>query len=91
MWVNEDGQSEGLAVMVGIDVPNLRHPKGGLLPSGALSREPCNQIFNLEEVEDMSSCMPVLYYMARTNASRTRTDACTSVKWQLIALSTEDY
>ena len=57
MWVNEDGQSECPAIIAGIDVPNLRHPKGGLLPSGALSRESCpardaswhNQIFNLEK------------------------------------------
>ena len=42
VWVNEDGQSEGLAVMAGIDVQSLRHSKEGRLPSGALSRENCD-------------------------------------------------
>ena len=42
MWVNEDGESEGPAVMAGIDVRNLRHSKEGPLPSGALSREHCD-------------------------------------------------
>ena len=51
VWVNEDGKSEGPAVMAGIDVRNLRHSKEGRLPptlrvrgrlSGALSRENCD-------------------------------------------------
>ena len=45
VWVNEDGESECFAVMAKIDVLpidiGMRHPKGGPLPPGALSREHC--------------------------------------------------
>ena len=46
MWVNEDGESECLAVMAGIGVLpvaiGMRHSKESPLPSGALSRELCD-------------------------------------------------
>ena len=49
VWVNEDGKSECLAVMARIGVLpiaiGMRHSKEGPLPSGAPSRERCNQTF----------------------------------------------
>lgn len=45
VWVNEDGESECPAVMVGIGVQTLRHSKESRLPSGAPSRELCDQTF----------------------------------------------
>ena len=62
MWVKEDRESEGLAVIAGIGVEEkerasfpfttLLHPKGSRLLSGALSRETCIN-FSHEKAKDM--------------------------------------